>query len=251
MEVQLTRRPAASCCHRLLLSSSRRPSPSTRPLRPSPPDAARHKSSTSRTKRALNIPPHPSFLSPAGVPKPSNNAAVGAAAAPTTAGGPSPSSHIIFNPPSAAPSVYHTPFKFLPRSDPRRRAQLPANLFSSSATIQYNAATAAAPTTADVDPTAFPQVKPHAGSLYHLSEADVAEMRRLRAEDPVKNSVTALATRFGCAKLFVMMCCTSSLEHRVKMKEAFAEVRAKWGPRKAKAFEDRQRRWEMMLKGEL
>ncbi|KAK0754630.1 mitochondrial ribosomal protein subunit L20-domain-containing protein [Schizothecium vesticola] len=244
MEVQLTRRPAASCCHRLLLSSSRRPSPSTRPLRPPPPDAARHKSSTSRTKRALNIPPHPSFLSPASVPKPSNNAAAAPAA------GPSPSSHIIFNPPSAAPSVYHTPFKFLPRSDPRRRAQLPANLFSSSATIQYNATPASA-AGGDVDPNAFPQVKPHAGSLYHLSEADVAEMRRLRAEDPVKNSVTALATRFGCAKLFVMMCCTSSLEHRIKMKEAFAEVRAKWGPRKAKAFEDRQRRWEMMLKGEL
>ncbi|KAK1835464.1 mitochondrial ribosomal protein subunit L20-domain-containing protein [Podospora conica] len=249
MEVQLTRRPAASCCRRLLLSSSRRPSPTSRPLRPSPPDA-RHKSSTSRTKRALNIPPHPSFLSPAGVPKPSNNAAVAAAPA-------APSSHIIFNPPSAAPSVYHTPFKFLPRSDPRRRAQLPANLFSASATIQYNnnnptttgAASAAGP--AAVDPKAFPELKPHAGSLYHLSEADVAEMRRLRAEDPVKNSVTALATRFGCAKLFVMMCCTSSLEHRLKMKEAFAEVRSKWGPRKAKAFEDRQRRWDMMLRGEL
>ncbi|KAJ9156400.1 hypothetical protein NKR23_g1527, partial [Pleurostoma richardsiae] len=81
--------------------------------------ARRHKSTANRTKRALSVPPHPSFL---------------AHGAPVEQQQQLQQDHIIFNPPSSAPSVFHTPFKFLPRSDPRRRANLTA-LFAQSTTI--------------------------------------------------------------------------------------------------------------------
>src|ERR1700760_2184110 len=31
------------------------------------------------------------------------------------------SSHVVFNPPSASPNVFHTPLKFLPANDARRK----------------------------------------------------------------------------------------------------------------------------------
>jgi hypothetical protein len=236
MEVQLVRRPAASCCrHALLLSSSSLSAPSTasnqlRPLIATGLRGTRQKSTASRTKRALNIPPHPSFLS-----------------SPTDTGNPAiaSGSHIIFNPPSSAPSVYHTPFKFLPKTDPRRRANLTASLFSSSTTINFNPDGASAVAIAEK----LPVVRPEPPKTYHLTEADVAEMRRLRATDPVTNSVTALATRYKCPKLFVVMCCHSNAKHQEEMAARKEAVRAKWGPRKAAAMEDRKRRKQMLLDG--
>ncbi|KAK4453761.1 mitochondrial ribosomal protein subunit L20-domain-containing protein [Podospora aff. communis PSN243] len=236
MEVQLVRRPAASCSrHAFLLSSSALLSPSaaSNQLRPAIANAlrgTRHKSSTSRTKRALNIAPHPSFLaSPAD------------ASDPATATG----SHIIFNPPSSAPSVYHTPFKFLPRSDPRRRANLAASLFSASTTIKFNHTGDSAAAVAE----RLPVVRPEPPKTYHLTEADVAEMRRLRYADPVTNSVTALATRYKCPKLFVVMCCHSPAKHQKEMAARKEAVKNKWGPRKTAAREERQRRKQMLLDG--
>ncbi|KAK0652204.1 mitochondrial ribosomal protein subunit L20-domain-containing protein [Cercophora newfieldiana] len=237
MEVQLVRRPAASCCHHALLlsSTSSLSTPSTassqlRPLIANGLRGTRQKSTASRTKRALNIAPHPSFLaSPAD------------ASNPATASG----SHIIFNPPSSAPSVYHTPFKFLPKSDPRRRANLTASLFASSTTIKFNRDGAAAAAIAEK----LPLVRPEAPKTYHLTEADVAEMRRLRAADPLTNSVSALATRFNCPKLFVVMCCHSNAKHQEEMAARKEAIKGRWGPRKTAAREDRQRRKQMLLDG--
>ena len=76
-------------------------------------------------------------------------------------------------------------------------------------------------------------------------------MRRLREEDPVTNSVVALAAKFGCSKLFVMMCCHAPKEHQEKHKERLEAVRERWGPVRSKAREDRVRRKEMLLRGEL
>ncbi|KAK1760541.1 mitochondrial ribosomal protein subunit L20-domain-containing protein [Echria macrotheca] len=237
MEVQLTRRPVASCCRRLASSpllGHRRPtilSPATAAA-PSTttPTQTRHKATASRTKRALNIAPHKSFLSPS-----SSN---------TTS---QKSTHVIFNPPSAAPSVYHTPFKFLPKTDPRRRANLPANLFASSSTIQFSST----PTTTSASVTALPTVGPASPKKYHLTPEDVQQMRELRAADPVRNSVASLANRFGCSKLFVIFCCQSSPQHRDKIREAIAAEQARWGPRKMAAFQERARRRQMLLDGEL
>ncbi|KAK5654900.1 hypothetical protein OQA88_6938 [Cercophora sp. LCS_1] len=236
MEVQLTRRPAASC-YRYLLSTTSSSSTTIHQLRPvlaSPAHrGTRQKSTASRTKRALNIPPHPSFL-----PKPSEEETD------------SSSTRIIFNPPSSAPSVYHTPFKFLPKSDPRRRANLPATLFASSTTIQYSPEEPS-PEEAAKAVNKLPVVRPDHPKVYHVTPEQVQEMRRLRKADPVTNSVTALAKKFACSKLFVMMCCHSTPEHQKQMKKAIEDERKKWGPRKTQAFMDRERRWQMMLDGML
>lgn len=181
--------------------------------------AKRTQATTSRTKKALKISPHPSFL---------NN---------TNA------DHIIFNPPSSAPSVYHTPFKFLPRTDPRRQANLTQLIRASSSTAGSGA-----------------QLSPPVGSSpngglvppkHTVTREQVEEMRALRALDPAKWSVAALASKFGCSNWFVMMCCKSSAEHKASEKARLEAIKARWGPIRSKAREERQKRKVMLGRGEL
>ncbi|OIW23669.1 hypothetical protein CONLIGDRAFT_649688 [Coniochaeta ligniaria NRRL 30616] len=216
MEVQLqlsVRRAAAasrSCQSSTSLLSPRIPSR----------QQIRHQATSSRHKRALRVPPHPSFITSESTPK---------------------TDHIIFNPPSSEPSIFSTPFKFLPKNDPRRRANLPA-LFSSLAP---------APTTNKLPPLLPFLPTPEQPKVHHLKPEDITEMRRLRAEDPVTNSVIALSNKFGCSKTFVMMCCHAPKEHQEKHRERLAGVRERWGPTRTKAREDRVRRKDMLLRGEL
>ncbi len=240
MEAQLLRRQAGCC---LALSSSS--TVISKLLASGKPHLAslttvRTAATRRRLKRALNIPPHPSFLD-------SHASSDGASVGTDT---------IVINPPSSAPSVYHTPFKFLPKEDPRRRANL-ASLFSSaraaSTTIAYNDPnlhTAAATTPL---PPRF-RTKNDAELLptrHHLTEQDVAEMRRLRAEDPETNSVVALSRRFQCSKLFVLMCCQASPSHQDKRKAEKQSIIDRWGPRKQAAVNERRRRLDMLFRGEL
>ncbi|KAK3685841.1 mitochondrial ribosomal protein subunit L20-domain-containing protein [Podospora appendiculata] len=232
MEARLLRRPAATCCHRLLASST---TPAASLLPPVtlqfPSTGARHKSTTNRTKRALNIAPHASFLNK-----------------------PSATDRIIFNPPSSAASVFHTPFKFLPKTDPRRRANL-TSLFASSASIQFNSpsssASDAAPAPGTTEDTLPPKIGGRVGRTHHMTKEDVLEMRRLRETDPVANSVNRLAAKFGCSHLFVLMCCQAPREHKEKHVAAGELVKSRWGPRRRAAREDRKRRLEMLFRGEL
>jgi hypothetical protein len=76
-------------------------------------------------------------------------------------------------------------------------------------------------------------------------------MRRLRAEDPVKNSVLSLSRQFQCSKLFVLMCCQAPKEHREKIQSQTEQVKSRWGPRRRAAREERQRRFAMLFNGEL
>ncbi|EFQ29000.1 hypothetical protein CGRA01v4_11347 [Colletotrichum graminicola] len=180
----------------------------------------------SRTKRSLNIPPHSDFLPAA----------------------PAAGDTIIYNPPSAAPSVYHTPFKFLPPSDPRRRANL-SSLFanSSAATSQTTPSSSAArplPPALNV-PSRGPKPR------YHLSREDVAEIRRLRAEDPGFWSVTALARKFDCSETFITICTPAPREHKERLERKLEGVKSRWGAIRTKAREDRTRRKEMLFRGEL
>ncbi|KAK1770861.1 mitochondrial ribosomal protein subunit L20-domain-containing protein [Phialemonium atrogriseum] len=230
MELRMLTRPAAQCC----LSSAR-----SSPLFPQPihMTSRRAKSTAGRMKRALNIQPHPSFLVASG----SSDKA--------------PGGHIIFNPPSSAPSIYHTPFKFLPKNDPRRRANLPS-LFDSSTTISYSRSTSnPASSSSSSPPTDLPPVLhpsyAHAEKLHNLTESDVASMRALRAADPAANSVAALARRFGCSHLFVLMCCQAPADHAARRREGLERVKARWGPVRARAREDRQRRRELLFRGEI
>ncbi|OLN93039.1 54S ribosomal protein L20, mitochondrial [Colletotrichum chlorophyti] len=175
----------------------------------------------SRTKRSLNIPPHSDFL-------------------PST---PAAGDTIIFNPPSAAPSVYHTPFKFLPASDPRRRANLSSLFANSSAASQ--------PSSARPLPPALNVPSRGSNPRYHLTKDDVAEIRRLRAEDPVRWSVTALARKFDCSETFITICTPAPREHKERLERKLEAVKGRWGSIRTKAREDRARRKEMLFRGEL
>lgn len=137
--------------------------------------------------------------------------------------------HIIYNPPSSAPNVYHTPQKFLPVSDPRRRLH----------SLTPKPPTAAAGTSRPLPPP----VRPIQEKKYHLEPAQVEEIKRLRAEDPRKWTRVRLAEKYECSPFFVSLCCSAPgfKEERDRELEA---IKAKWGRRKTEAREERKRRKE-------
>ena len=187
------------------------------------PSSKRHESTYKRTKRALNIGPHQSFL-------PSRNS-------------PQKGTHIIFNPPSSAASVYHTPLKFLPKSDPRLK------LFSSITSR---------PSTARLPP---PVDKKHGLPLTHLSESDMREIQRLRMQDPVKWTTHKLAKKFGCTSLFVTVLSKAIAKEKEnnrymweteknRKEKVLQAISARWGDRRRIAREDKAKRRELILRDE-
>lgn len=199
-----------------LLRCITKPSPST--SRTTVLIPRRHQSSTARTKRALKIPPHPSFLVS------------------------SESAQVIYSPPSSKASVYHTPFKFLPRSDPRRQANLSQLLQRSSSSSSSDPSSTS---------TNLPPELKAPPRKYNVTKEQVEEMRRLRAEDPAKWSVLKLAERYDCAPIFVMMCCRASAEHRDKERARLEAIKARWGPVRSSAREERKKRKALLLKDAL
>lgn len=177
---------------------------------------------TARTKRSLKIAPHPSFLPDRTRPFPAADA-------------------IIYNPPSSQATPHHTPFLFLPRNDPRRDAlkRIRANGLLPSTSIQPSGQLAPAMNYKRRTPKS------------NITEKDVEEMKRLRAEDPITWSVNALAKKFDCSTVFVKMAAPASKEHTQWLAEKLERRKAKWGPMRAQAREDRRRREEMLHRGEL
>ncbi|KAK2612382.1 hypothetical protein QQS21_001646 [Conoideocrella luteorostrata] len=178
---------------------------------------------TARTKRALKIAPHDSFLPSRTAPFPAADS-------------------IIYNPPSSEASPAHTPFIFLPRSDPRRLALLRMRNNPGAPALSNGAAEA------DLAPRMRYK---HRTARYHLKEEDVEEIRRLRAEDPIKWSVGKLAQKFDCSDVFVKMVAPASEEHHDWLQGRLERKMARWGPKKMKAREDRKRRADMVYRGEL
>ncbi|KAI1443915.1 mitochondrial ribosomal protein subunit L20-domain-containing protein [Annulohypoxylon stygium] len=183
----------------------------------------RHQATTSRTKRALKIAPHPSFLTST-----------------------QPGTHVIYNPPSSKPSVYHTPFKFLPRSDPRRRAGLTQLLLSTPSPSSNSPTSSSSADTSDLPPPL-----PEPEKKYNVTKEQVAEMRALRAKDPERWSVLKLAARYDCQPLFVMMCCRASAEHKDRERARLDAIKARWGPFKTAAREERKKRKVLLHKDAL
>ncbi|KFH45045.1 54S ribosomal protein-like protein [Hapsidospora chrysogenum ATCC 11550] len=188
-----------------------------------PITAIRGHKTTARTKRALKIAPHDSFL-----PDRSPNAPTG--------------DSIIYNPPASEASPLHTPFLFLPPNDPRR-----------SAIVRMRAANegfvpGSSPTNAQLPPAMkYARRQPR----YNLTAKDLEEMRRLRNEDPLKWSVGALAQKFDCSRIIVKIAAPPPESHKKWLKELQERREARWGPRRAKAREERKMRNEMMHRGEL
>ena len=173
--------------------------------------ARRHESSYRRTKQRLNIKPDSSFILSNNSPK---------------------HDHIIFNPPSSAPSVLHTPLKFLPKEDKRRQLLL--------ATYSKTLGSTRLP----------PLVAKSKFPTHHLTDADIAEIQRLRTSDPVTWSCSKLARKYNCSAFFIKMCVQAPQEKKELERQKLEAVKARWGPRRTKAREDKAKRWELILRDE-
>ncbi|CZS87877.1 hypothetical protein WAI453_000259 [Rhynchosporium graminicola] len=178
----------------------------------------RQQSSYRRSKQRLNIKPDSSFLSH---DSPQQD-------------------HIIFNPPSSAPSVFHTPLKFLPKEDKRRQL-----LAATAARFSSSPASALPP------PIHKTQKFPH----HHLSDTDIAEILRLKRQAPEEWTNNKLSRKFNCSHHFISICLDNcdvpGIEKRKKLIADQEEVvKASWGPRRRKAREDRAKRIDLALKGE-
>lgn len=209
----------ASGCKRLL--------PTQRHSHPQLQQQVRHESSRRRLIKKLRLPPSPSFASPSSTSQ----------------------DHIIFNPPSSAPNVYHTPLTFLPANDPRRKLytqlrQKPSNTERPSGSSVSSKPPSSSEENVEVAPSLPPALKQPQAKKYHLTAADVAEMQRLRAQDPYKWTRAALAKKFECSEFFVGVACKNPEAGEAKAKE-LEEIKRKWGPRKRRAREDRVKRREM------
>ncbi|MCJ1362854.1 hypothetical protein MMC16_001960 [Acarospora aff. strigata] len=171
----------------------------------------RHESSFRRTKQRLRVKPDPSFA-------PSDAYTL---------------DHIVFNPPSSAPSVYHTPSKFLPPTDRRRQ------LMTAAPSQTTRSQTSKLP----------PPVRKPYEKKYHLTAADMEEIRKLRTEDPNLWTRDKLATKFNCSKLFIGIVCEASPERKESQQQVLDAVKLKWGKRRRIAREDRVKRREAWGRG--
>jgi hypothetical protein len=168
--------------------------------------------------------------------------------------------HIIFDPPSSAPNIYHTPFKFLPANDKRKAlyarqmttvASPESPTAASSPPPQSALAAIAASRHQAFMPPSFPPtstaalpapLKPIKEKQYHIGQAEVDEMRRLRREDTRKWTFQKLADKFGCSRVFVMLQCGSIRNPQEERKQQLELIKSKWGRRKTEAREDRKER---------
>ena len=142
--------------------------------------------------------------------------------------------HVIFNPPSSAPSPYHTPPAFLPVNDPRRT--LLSQSFAQN--NPYN----------DPSKNLPPPLRKPSERKYHLKPEDFEEIRRLRAEDPFKWNRISLAKRFDCSQSFIGMVAQASKERIESERARIDKIKQRWGGRKRNAMEDRKKRsalWAM------
>ena len=141
--------------------------------------------------------------------------------------------HIVFNPPSSAPSPYHTPPVFLPPNDPRRallaQSHKHANPYDQPGRHL---------------PPIIPKHRPYE-KKYHLGQKEIEEIRRLRSEDPYKWTRAKLAEKFECSQFFVGMVAEASAEKKLAEQRKLEEIRGKWGRRRTYAREDRTKRREL------
>jgi len=76
---------------------------------------------------------------------------------------------------------------------------------------------------------------------YHVTQAQVEEIRRLRAENPKQWTRVKLAEKFQCSQYFVSLCCCAP-EIKEQRDRELAEIKSRWGRKKTEAREDRQTR---------
>ena len=220
-----TLNPTMSTCKSLLRACpSQRQAPSLLPL-----TQCRLESTTRRHRKLLALPEAPSY----------------------TANDSSPT--LVFNPPSSAPNVYHTPVKFMPKEDKRRQLHASAQEYAFRVAHARQTSPIAAPGTPLHTTTTGSRMPPRPSSAlptavrapyekkYHVSEAEVAEMRRLRSADPDTWTRVRLAEKFGCSQFFVGLVAKNAAKAE-RVERDHEDMRRKWGQRRREAREDRGRR---------
>ncbi|OJD28167.1 hypothetical protein ACJ73_00428 [Blastomyces percursus] len=146
---------------------------------------------------------------------------------------PSSPERIIYNPPSSAPSVYHTPTKFLPPNDVRRKLRAASTPVDQLQPQQQQH-------------SRLPLVFRHKSQTKNiLGEQEIAEMRKLRLQDPMKWSRYALAQKFGCSAHFVMQVCDADPQKKAIQQQVLEAIKSRWGKKRTIAREDRQLRKEL------
>ncbi|KAK6332579.1 hypothetical protein TWF730_004239 [Orbilia blumenaviensis] len=237
--------PIAQCTRRHLLT---------------PHTQLRYKSTTRRMTKALRLHPHASFIGTAST-LPSRSATSRHLPAHPVAAPILPT--IIHNPPSAAPTPYITPKLFLPTEDPRYeppsetailKSPPPANYAPINphpeATVESSTeagSTAAAAVAAEVEKLPPALTRPYQ-KTYHLNEADVKKIQKLRGENPDVYTRRKLAKMFGCSEFFVGMVAPTTDERKMEMKKRASDVRAGWGKIRTFARMERGRRRELWSK---
>ena len=139
--------------------------------------------------------------------------------------------HIVFNPPSSAPSPYQTPAAFLPANDPRRELR-------SQSHEHYSPHD-------DPGQRLPPPLRITQPKKYNLQPEEISEIRRLRDLDPFKHSRKKLAERFGCTQFFVGMVAPTSNKKKDHEDKILEQIKSRWGKRRTQAREDRGKRREL------
>ncbi|KAK8198224.1 mitochondrial 54S ribosomal mL58 domain-containing protein [Phyllosticta capitalensis] len=173
---------------------------------------------------------------------------------------------LIYNPPSAMPSVYHTPLKFLPPGDRRRQlaavqarvaaqqmavdGQSPVTRTGTalSAASAYSRHASPPSSSSEQPPKLPPALRTPYAKKYHLTAVDIAEIRRLRALDPATWTRQKLADKFECSQFFVGLVAPAP-EHAQRKADEVEAIKARWGPRRREAREERRRRKESWGRG--
>ncbi|VVT56981.1 mitochondrial 54S ribosomal protein mL58 [Magnusiomyces paraingens] len=135
---------------------------------------------------------------------------------------------VVHNPPASAPSPHQTPSAFLPADDARRHA-----VWNTKQEHQIE----------NMPPLTEPTTK-----KYHLTEADISEIQRLRLEDPEKWTRKALAEKFKCSPFFVSIVSKPNEERQQKMDQHLDTIKSNWTEHRTNARRDRQRRRELWLR---
>lgn len=210
-----------STCKTLLRISPTQRQPSLLPLL-----HCRHESTTRRHKKLLALPEAPSYTPDREAPT------------------------LIFNPPSSAPNVYHTPLKFLPKHDKRRQLYAAAQIYSTTTAHRRQTSPIAQPGT-PLSASSFLPPRPSTAlptpvrtpyeKSYNVTEEQVEQIRALRAEDPNKWTRVRLAEKFGCSQFFVGMV-AKAVEKAERVEAEHERMRRRWGARRREAREDRERR---------
>ncbi|CAR25945.1 ZYRO0A11792p [Zygosaccharomyces rouxii] len=123
------------------------------------------------------------------------------------------------------------PSSFLPSNDPRK--QLVQEIASKDVLSKPDA------------PPVLPSRSSLQGKSYHLNPEQIEQIRRLRLEDPAKNTRKSLASQYNVSPLFISMVSEPPKEWKQEMDSRLTTIKSKWHVKRVTAREDRKRRKEL------